>query len=59
MGTAELTGTAKTWIENGAQGVLGDAEEPELPGCAADRGSFRRSAFGDSWDAMISQTEMS
>jgi hypothetical protein len=58
IGTAELSETARSWIERNAVGVGGDETNRSFPGFAQDRGFFSSLAFDDGWNATISQTEM-
>jgi hypothetical protein len=58
IGTAELSEAARSWIENTAVGVRGDATNRSFPGFASDRGFFSSLRFDDGWNATISQSEM-
>ncbi len=58
IGTAELSETARSWIERNAVGVGGDETNRSFPGFAQDRGFFSSLGFDDGWNATISQTEM-
>lgn len=58
IGTAEMIGTARTWLEGAASGVRGDKTNPSFPGFASDRGFFSALKFDGAWDVLISQTEM-
>jgi hypothetical protein len=58
VGPAELVHTARSWIERNAVGVPGNKTNRSFPGFAQDRGFFSSLAFGDEWDAIITQTEM-
>jgi hypothetical protein len=42
IGTAETVETARTWMNNRAEGVAGDENNPEFPGWMPDRGSSPR-----------------
>lgn len=58
IGTAETTATARGWLEDNADGVLGDEKNPEFPGCQIDRGFFSELTFDDGWNEAITQTEL-
>ena len=59
IGLAELTSTARSWLERNAIGVKGDRTNRSFPGFAQDRGFFSSLSFDEGWDATLSQTEMS
>ena len=58
IGTAETVDAARTWMTDRAQGVAGDASNPEFPGWMPDRGFFSSLAFDNTWDADIGQSEL-
>jgi hypothetical protein len=58
IGTAEQIDVARTWLDAQADGVNGDAKNPEFPGWMADRGFFSTLEFADSWDQVLGQAEL-
>jgi len=58
IGPAEQMENARAWLETCAQGVNGDAKNPEFPGWMPDRGFFSVLEFADSWNEQIGQAEL-
>src|SRR3954470_17061419 len=58
IGPAEQVENARTWLQNCAEGVNGDAKNPEFPGWMPDRGFFSALEFADTWDEQIGQAEL-
>jgi hypothetical protein len=58
VGSAELSATARSWLERNAIGVAGNETNRSFPGFAQDRGFFSSLSFDDGWDATLTQTEM-
>jgi hypothetical protein len=58
IGAAERIDTARRWLASQAEGVNGDAKNPEFPGWMPDRGFFSQLEFADSWDEELGQAEL-
>lgn len=58
VGTAETIATARRWLETNADGVSGDAKNPEFPGYQRDRGFCSDLIFDDGAHEAITQTEL-
>jgi hypothetical protein len=58
IGTAETVETARTWMNNRAEGVAGDENNPEFPGWMPDRGFFSTLEFDNAWDEELGQAEL-
>jgi hypothetical protein len=58
IGTAETVSMAQKWLQENAEGVLGNEKHPEFPGYQRDRGFFSELAFNAAWNEQITQTEM-
>jgi len=58
IGTAETIQTARNWLEDNSDGVLGDDKNPEFPGFKSDRGFLSDLRFDSSWCETITQTEL-
>lgn len=58
IGTAERIEVARAWLATQAEGVNGDAKNPEFPGWMADRGFFSTLEFADSWNEELGQAEL-
>ena len=58
IGTAETIATARAWLQTNAEGVLGDAQNPEFPGYRRDRGFCSELTFDDASNEAITQTEL-
>ena len=58
IGTAERIDVARTWLATQAEGVNGDAKNPEFPGWMSDRGFFSTLEFADSWNEELGQAEL-
>jgi hypothetical protein len=58
IGTAERIDIARAWLGTQAEGVNGDAKNPEFPGWMADRGFFSTLEFADSWNEELAQAEL-
>jgi hypothetical protein len=58
IGTAERIDTARKWLETQAEGVNGDAKNPEFPGWKPDRGFFSVLEFADGWNEELGQAEL-
>src|SRR5438876_429852 len=57
IGSAELVEAAAQWLAGRAQGVDGDAANPEFPGFVPERGYASALTFADGWNVVLSQTE--
>lgn len=58
IGMAERIDVARAWLAAQAEGVNGDAKNPEFPGWMADRGFFSTLEFADSWNEELGQAEL-
>ncbi len=58
IGTAETVEAARTWMDDRAEGVAGDENNPEFPGWMPDRGFFSSLEFDDAWDEELGQAEL-
>lgn len=58
IGTAERIDVARAWLATQAEGVNGDAKNPEFPGWMADRGFFSTLELADSWNEELGQAEL-
>src|SRR5215469_14833196 len=58
IGSAERIDVARKWLERQAEGVNGDAKNPEFPGWMPDRGFFSALEFADGWDEVLGQAEL-
>lgn len=58
IGPAEQVDNARTWLQSCAEGVNGDAKNPEFPGWMPDRGFFSALEFADTWNEQIGQGEL-
>jgi len=58
IGGAERIDAARRWLASRAEGVNGDAKNPEFPGWMPDRGFFSQLEFADSWDEELGQAEL-
>ena len=58
IGGAERIDAARHWLASRAEGVNGDAKNPEFPGWMPDRGFFSQLEFADSWDEELGQAEL-
>lgn len=58
LGSAETIEQAHRWIEKSAEGVHGDADHPEFPGCMADRGFMTKLVFDSAWSAPLYRSEL-
>lgn len=58
IGTAQRIDVARAWLATQAEGVNGDAKNPEFPGWMADRGFFSTLEFADSWNEELGQAEL-
>lgn len=58
IGTAERIDVARAWLATQAEGVNGDAKNPEFPGWMADRGFFSTLEFADTWNEELGQAEL-
>jgi hypothetical protein len=58
IGAAERIAVARAWLAAQAEGVNGDAKNPEFPGWMPDRGFFSTLEFADSWNEELGQAEV-
>jgi len=58
IGAAERIDAARRWLASRAEGVNGDAKNPEFPGWMPDSGFFSQLDFADSWDEELGQAEL-
>lgn len=58
IGAAERIAVARAWLTAQAEGVNGDAKNPEFPGWMPDRGFFSTLEFADSWNEELGQAEV-
>ncbi|MEU1721847.1 hypothetical protein [Nonomuraea sp. NPDC005692] len=58
IGTPQLIESARDWLMGRAEGVLGDAKNPEFPGWQNDRGFFSSLEFDDAWNEELGQSEL-
>jgi hypothetical protein len=58
IGTAQRIDVARAWLATRAEGVNGDAKNPEFPGWMADRGFFSTLEFADPWNEELGQAEL-
>lgn len=58
IGTADSTAQAREWLESTSHGVRGNEKHPEFPGYQGDRGFFSTVEFNDTWDELVTQTEV-
>jgi hypothetical protein len=58
IGAAERIAVARAWLAAQAEGVNGDAKNPEFPGWMPDRGFFSTLELADSWNEELGQAEV-
>ena len=58
IGRAGQIDAARRWLVRQAEGVNGDAKNPEFPGWTPDRGFFSQLEFACPWDEELGQSEL-
>jgi len=58
VGSAETICQAKGWVRQSAIGLAESEGERPFPGCMADRGFFTQIAVSDTWDELITRSEL-
>lgn len=57
IGSGETISTARAFLQECAQGVEGDSNNPSFPGCSGSAGFFVDLVFDAAWDAAITRNE--
>lgn len=58
IGRAGQIDAARRWLARQAEGVNGDAKNPEFPGWTPDRAFFSQLEFAGPWDEELGQAEL-
>jgi len=58
IGSAETIAATRRWIQQCAEGVLGDEKHLEFPGCQSDRGFMSQLDFDEDWTAQLYQNDI-